>query len=315
MKEASGILRGTMHPAQLSRDELMTALTARCPHIESEVVRDFVSRMDEEYFSHASVDRMAEHVQLAARLTPDHPCELSATPLPDGRTEITVVAYDYFSEFAIICGLLSAFSLTIDEGRIFTFGDQTPSSPGKPSARRAKMRPGLSRKKILDVFHVRPLKGGSFPEEDQQQLRRLMSDMIQLLNSGQFEEARQRVNRRLVEQPGQHQSAFSGLLHTMQITFDNNRSPTDTVMGIRSHDTPAFLYAFANALAMRNIYISKAQFAIEEGTLHDRFYVRDRHGRKLTDVADQQQLRLTAVLIKQFTHALTWAPNPAKALE
>jgi glutamate-ammonia-ligase adenylyltransferase len=75
------------------------------------------------------------------------------------------------------------------------------------------------------------------------------------------------------------------------------------------------LYAFANALAMRNIYISKAQFDVEDGKIHDRFYVRNRHGQKLTDATDQQQLRLTAVLIKQFTHALTWAPDPTKALE
>ena len=66
---------------------------------------------------------------------------------------------------------------------------------------------------------------------------------------------------------------------------------------------------------MRNIYIAKAQFEIEDGKLHDRFYVRNRHGQKLTDPTDQQHLRLTAVLIKQFTHALTWAPDPAKALE
>jgi len=42
---------------------------------------------------------------------------------------------------------------------------------------------------------------------------------------------------------------------------------------------------------------------------------RNGHGRKRSDLTNQQQLRLTAVLIKQFTHALTWAPNPAKALE
>ncbi len=86
-------------------------------------------------------------------------------------------------------------------------------------------------------------------------------------------------------------------------------------MDIRSDDTPAFLYAFANALAMRNVYIAKAQITLHEGKLHDRFYVRNRYGQKLTDPTDQQQLRLTAVLIKQFTHALTWAPDPTKALE
>ena len=139
--------------------------------------------------------------------------------------------------------------------------------------------------------------------------------MIALLDAARFDEARQAVNRQLVEYLGQRRSSFSGLLHTVHITFDNSQSPTDTVMDIQSDDTPAFLYAFANALAMRNIYITKAQFEIENGKLHDRFYVRNRHGQKLTDPVDQQHLRLTAVLIKQFTHALTWAPDPAKALE
>ena len=83
-------------------------------------------------------------------------------------------------------------------------------------------------------------------------------------------------------------------------------------MDIRSDDTPAFLYAFANALAMRNVYIARAQITLEGGKLHDRFAVRNRYGQKFTDPVDQQQLRLTAVLIKQFTHALTWLRTPQK---
>ena len=162
---------------------------------------------------------------------------------------------------------------------------------------------------------MQPVRGATFESEDRSRLVAELTQMITLLDANQFDEARQAVNRQLVEYLGQRRSSFSGLLHTVQITFDNSQSPTDTVMDIQSDDTPAFLYAFANALAMRNIYIAKAQFSIEGGKLHDRFYVRNRHGQKLTDPVDQQHLRLTAVLIKQFTHALTWAPDPAKALE
>ncbi len=67
------------------------------------------------------------------------------------------------------------------------------------------------------------------------------------------------VNRHLVEQLGKRRGSFSGLLHPVHITFDNSQSPTDTIMDIRSDDTPAFLYAFANALAMRDVYIAKAR--------------------------------------------------------
>ncbi|HET9846610.1 MAG TPA: hypothetical protein VFQ02_12705, partial [Nitrospira sp.] len=213
-----------------------------------------------------------------------------------------------------------AFGLNIDEGRIYTSAEaEMPSDVAdarQPWRRRtAKGRPGLSRKKIVDVFHVRPVPGASFTAPRQRELAAELKRVVQLLDDNRIEDARQQVNRQLIEQLSKRRSAFSGLLHPVRITFDNDRSPTDTVMDIQSNDTPAFLYAFANALAMRNIYISKAQFANEAGTLHDRFFVRNRYGQQIVDPAAQQELRVTAVLIKQFTHALTWAPDPAKALE
>lgn len=304
-----------------SRTSLLNTVRPLCPDIPSDVLQDFFARMDQEYFRRFEPPTIAAHVQLATQLTPEHPCRITFAEQHDKRVEITIVAYDYFSEFAMICGLLSAFGLNIEEGDIYTFAERATA----PSTRagwtgygprvRAKGSPGLNRKKIVDVFRVLPVSGAELDAEQQQQLIEALLSVITLLDTGQFEEARFAVNRRLVEQLGKRRGSFSGLLHPVQITFDNSQSPVDTVMDIRSDDTPAFLYAFANALAMRNVYISKAQFDVEDGKIHDRFYVRNRHGQKLTDATDQQQLRLTAVLIKQFTHALTWAPDPTKALE
>jgi len=317
MNPASAILRA-MTDGLGSRKSIIKTLASLCPDVDDEVVQDFVSRMDPEYFERFQPDVIAHHIQLASRLTPDHPCELSVLDKRAGRSEISIVAYDYFSEFAAICGVLSAFGLNIEEGRIYTFTGATPSpSPRREtpsSAGRPKGRPGLSRKKIVDVFLVHPLDRTGFSPPQQEALRKTVSEIIQLLDAGQFEEARQYVNRRLVERLDKQRGAFTGLLDTVQITFDNSQSPTDTIMDIHSDDTPAFLYALANALAMRNIYITKAQIECDGDKLHDRFFVRNRDGQKLLDSADQQQLRLTAVLIKQFTHALTWASDPAKAL-
>ena len=307
-----------MPPIEADREQMIATLTPLCADVGRDILQDFVSRMDGEYFRRFTASTMAQHVRMAATLTPDHPCEVMIAEQPGRHVELTLVAYDYFSEFAIICGLLSAFNLNIEEGQIYTFVEGIPSA--RPSSTggvrtRSKIRPGLSRKKIVDVFRVQPVQSASFGSKDKQRLIAELAGMIALLEAGEFDEARQAVNRHLVEQLGKRRGSFSGLLHTVQITFDNSQSVTDTIMDIRSDDTPAFLYAFANALAMRNIYIAKAQFEIENGKLHDRFYVRNRHGQKLTDPTDQQHLRLTAVLIKQFTHALTWAPDPAKALE
>jgi glutamate-ammonia-ligase adenylyltransferase len=300
---------------------LLNSVRPLCPDIPSDVLQDFFARMDQEYFRRFDPPTITEHVRLTAQLTPEHPCTITFAEQRDKRFEVTIVAYDYFSEFATICGLLSAFGLNIEEGHIYTFAEKATPQSARPSWTgygprvRAKDTPGLSRKKIVDVFRVLPVSGAELGAEQQHQLAEALHSVLTLLDTGQFEEARFAVNRRLVEQLGKRRGAFSGLLHPVQITFDNSQSPTDTVMDIRSDDTPAFLYAFANALAMRNVYISKAQFDIENGKIHDRFYVRNRHGQKLTDATDQQQLRLTAVLIKQFTHALTWAPDPTKALE
>jgi glutamate-ammonia-ligase adenylyltransferase len=301
-----------------SRESIIKTVASLCQDVDDEVLRDFVSRMDPEYFEQFQPEAVAHHIQLASRLTPDHPCELSVVDKPAGRSEISIVAYDYFSEFSAICGVLSAFGLNIEEGQVYTFVEALPSPPLRREAlsatRRPKGRPGLSRKKIVDVFLVHPIEHTGFPPSQHQALQQTVTEIIQLLDAGRFDEARQYVNRRLVERLDKHRSAFTGLLHMVQITFDNSQSPTDTIMDIQSDDTPAFLYALANALAMRNIYITKAQIECDGVKLRDRFYVRNRDGQKLLNPADQQQLRQTAVLIKQFTHALTWASDPAKAL-
>ena len=83
------------------------------------------------------------HIQLASRLTPDHPCELSVLDKRAGQSEISIVAYDYFSEFATICGLLSAFGLNIEEGRIYTFAEaaRPPARAAQPGHAQPPERP------------------------------------------------------------------------------------------------------------------------------------------------------------------------------
>ena len=155
--------------------------------------------------------------RLAAALTPDHLSECSVSELRDGHFELTVVAYDYFAEFATICGLLSAFGLNIEEGQIYTFSEASVSSPptrpayGEGLRRRPKLRPGLSRKKIVDVFRVQPVGDASFTPDDQVRFADELRSLIGLLDESKFEEARHAVNRHLVEHLGKRRGSFSGL--------------------------------------------------------------------------------------------------------
>jgi glutamate-ammonia-ligase adenylyltransferase len=302
------------------RDQWLQTLMPLCSGVEEDIVRDFVSRMDEDYFTRFVPPDIERHIRLAARLDPDHPCQTAITGKKGGQFDIVIVAYDYFSEFGVICGLLSAFGLDIREGSIDTSADAPamPSLPGRGAGsprRRPASRPGLARKKIVDYFLVRPMRGTSFGPPKQRRFTEELDGTIRLLDASRFQEARSRVNRQLVETLSRSRGDFTGLLYPVQIRFDNEASSHDTLMDIRSTDTPAFLYAFANALAMRGLYVRKARFENVGTQLHDRFYVRGRHGHKIADPAEQQELTATATLIKQFTHFLTWAPDPAKAME
>ncbi|TLY14649.1 MAG: hypothetical protein E6K69_07520, partial [Nitrospirae bacterium] len=304
----------------MSRDDLLQTLRPLCPEVDQDLVQDFLSRMDPDYFNSFDSHEIACHITLAGRLDLDQPCQAGFKTREDGLFEIVVVAYDYFSEFATICGLLSAFGLDIREGQVYTFAEAHPSPASLrvesvPFRNRRRGRAGLARKKIVDRFLVRHVSGKPFTSSQQQRFVEELASMVRLLDEHRFQDARHHVNRRLIETLGQVRATFTGLLHPVQIRFDNEQSATDTVMDIRSTDTPAFLYTFANALAMRGIYIYKARVGHIGADLHDRFYVRDRQGQKILDHAAQQELRATAVLIKQFTHMLTWAPDPGKAIE
>ena len=300
----------------MSRDAILNSLLASAPDLAPDVVRDFLTRMDGEYFQRFQPADIVRHLHLVERLTPDHPCHVSVTER-DGGLLLVIVAYDYFSEFAAIAGLLSSHRLDIREGALYTYTDASGPTGPRPAVhgKRSPARPGLARKKIVDVFRVRPLPGSTFGPAEQHTLADELEQVIRLLDARQFTDARRFVNRRLVETLGKARGAFHGLLAPVQIRFDNQASPTSTAMDIRSTDTPAFLYAFALALSMRGLYIHQARFEHVGDELHYRFFVRGRHGRKIESKAEQQELLVTATLAKQFTQHLIWAPDPTKALE
>ena len=300
-----------------------TELEKLYPRIDPTIIKDFLDRMDPDYFSQFPTRTVAEHVALANTLTPEDPCTLHVQPATDaGRYRLTIVAYDYFAEFAIICGVLSAYGFDIREALVFTYQDDP--APAKQSSRpmhirkwpirQPRQRPGLSRRKVVDVLQVHLLPETVFDADVEKELGRELTDLIRLLESRNIQEVRNRVNRKLVETLGQRKEAASDLVHPAEILFNNTLSMRETVIDIRGTDSPAFLYAFTNALAMRGVYLSKATIEGDGLRVRNRLFVRDRHGKKIVSSQEQQELTVAAALIKEFTHYLTWAPDPGKAL-
>ncbi len=302
-------------------------LQKACPDLSHLMVQDFVERMDHDYFEQFTLKVAAEHLTSVSSLTQETPCVISIKKQPKSFFQLTIIAYDYFSEFATLCGLLSSFGLDIRQATIYTYRDRRSTDRSQPShirqpasvhphpIRSPKQPLGLFRKKVVDVFNVQLLPGCIFGTIQQTRFKNSVRDMIKLLENRHFRQVRSHVNRALIETLGRIDSQVPNVIHPVEIQFNNDRSYDATVMNIRSTDIPAFLYTFANALTMRGVYISKANIQVQGHTAHNEFFVQGRSGGKIVKSDEQQELISTAALLKEFSHYLTWAPDPGKALE
>lgn len=266
--------------------------------------------MDRDYLSLYSPEEIADHIRMASCLDRDRPAALKIVPKVGREFEITVVAFDYFSEFSILCGLLAFFGLDIQAGNVHTFSDEetSPARSGFAGPKRPTPRT------IVDVFQTSLVEGERFDAERRQRLEEALVSLVRLLDQDKFHEARDQVNRHLIAHLSKAKVSEGGLLSPLKVRFDNRSSGRWTILDIHGKDTPGFLYAFSNALSLRGIYIHKVQIKNVGAEIQDRFYISDRRGRKIAGEREKKALRISAALIKQFTHFLVRSPDPTKAI-
>ncbi|MSP12175.1 MAG: glutamine synthetase adenylyltransferase [Chloroflexi bacterium] len=307
-----------------------------------------LARMAPSYAATFTEAEIKHHAALAERLDDDNLVEVEAVLLPDGHWRATIIAYDYLGELSLICGLLFIYGFHINEGQIFTYEPLPKSAAARPdsppaarrsvAARGGGPRTGRidARRKIVDVFTVLPMHERVQPEiwsdyaNDLSRLLRALRDGDQSEVQGELARraaaasARSPVPYSSGQPAGDPLSASGGApaatLYPVEIEIDNAASDVYTVLRIDAPDTTGFLYEFTNALALNNIYIGRVTVSSVFGGLeggnrvHDTLYVTDAHGRKITALAKQRELRAATVLVKHFTHLLPLAPNPESAL-
>jgi glutamate-ammonia-ligase adenylyltransferase len=299
-------------PRKALHGDATSAVAALCPDISDEVRQDFLSRVDHEYLSRYTPEQIASHISLAARLDAENPVECLVVSRGGWRFEIVIVAFDYFAEFSILCGLLASFGLDIQSGQVDTLPAKEPK-PQEGRLRRGSPSP-RSRRMIVDVFEVRVADGAAFDDARQAAFKSELRTLIALLESGKVHDARSAANRRVVERLAEARAPFMGPLYPIEVRFDNRESPQWTVMEIRGQDTPAFLFAFSNALTLRGIYIHRVVIENIGTEIRDRLFLADSRGRKIEAKREQDLLKVASVMIKQFTHSLASAPDPARAV-
>ncbi len=259
-------------------------------------VQEHVLRMTPSYRQAFDADTLARHADMAARLGPDNLAEVEARPLTESLWEVTLVAYDYLGELSLITGLLFVYGMNIIEGQVFTYEES----------------PAGGRRKIVDVFIVRPVRGRA-DQETWQRYRDDLAALLAHLEKGQWETAHRILAHRFVEAMSLHPDV-ADVLYPVDVEIDNETSDRYTILRIDATDTVGFLYEFTSALALNNIYIARVDVQTVGTRVRDTLWVTDREGRKITSPQRQQELRAATVLVKHFTHLLPRAPDPEAAL-
>lgn len=290
-------------------------------------LQQHLARMEASYAATFSEDEIRRHAALADALSDEQLVFVDAVQ-DNENFRLTVVGYDYLGELSLICGLMFAHGLDILDGQVFTYEaaakaegevevplQQRPrrTRTGRlilPKAADVPTPPPSTRRKIVDVFTVKPL---NEEPPDWKGYTEDLRDLTKMMHAGQRREARSELAKR-IGSVFQEMGNTNLRLYPIEIKIDNELSARHTVLQIQTADTLGFLYEFTNALAMTHTNILRMVAQSNGQYAHDVLYVTDKDDQKITSPEKQRELRAAAVLIKHFTHLLPNSANPAHAL-
>lgn len=300
-------------------------LTQYSPEIDRRLAAEHLQRLPQRYFETFTAAAVCSHLLALSELRPpDTPVRLLVTPGQPGDVRIVVLAFDYPSVFSLITGVLAGCGFSIQAGCVFTYDPPAPytakqragvrgGGAGGQGARRDAL---YRRRRIVDAFS-----GRLPPSTDlgrwQHELTERLVRIFRLLEMGKpaaLAEARARTNELVaarLEDVAPETRSRSALL-PVRLHVDN--SGRHTRLSVTADDTPAFLYALTNALALCSVSIEQVQIETHGRTVQDEIDIVDRRGRKIDDSDALNRIKLSVLLTKQFTYFLTNAPDPYAAL-
>ena len=260
---------------------------------------------------------LARHERMAAQLDDRRHAVVELRPIADSRYRVEMVGHDALGSLSILCGLLYVYGFTILDGQVFT--SEAEPTERDPSTERARATAGAraaSRRRIVDVFHVRPT-AEHVSHEDVERFERELVTFIDRLHEGGHREVQAELAKRIslgLSPPG---GAARGETHTLlpiDIRVDNQRSAAHTVLEIEAPDTVGFLYELTNALALSEVSVELMEVRTSGRRARDTLWVTDARGGKILDEAQVRRLRVATVLTKHFTHLLPSSADPERAL-
>ncbi len=217
------------------------------------------------YLVHYPVDDICRHMTMMRELK-DRPAQVAVRALEHGEEEITVCAHDLMvpALFSKIAGTLTAKDLQVLDARISTFRDDV----------------------VVDVFRVRDPKLGE--RTDAARWKRVKKSLEAVLLGkqaveGLFEGGHGRVTYEEID--------FSKTEPVVRI--DNDVSDSFTVLDVFAADRQGLLYHLTRAISELDLHIFFSRIATNADQVVDVFYIKDRAGKKVTDIDRIEAIRTT----------------------
>ena len=275
--------------------------------------------------AYAAIDvgERAGHPDLIASIREPGDIAGESRPLAGEAHVVTVAAADVPGALSLIAGALTAHGFDIETGDLFMvrrpiaqravprggrFGPPR-GRPGLPAGRPPARGPSQPAQLLLDRFVVRATASADPWGTIRADLQRAFA-----LLAGGDAEAAQTLIIEGISRTLPHGGAPARAMAPVAIEIDTASDAEATLLTIAGVDERGFLFEFANALAMLQVSIRRAEVRTEGSASHDTFWVTTRDGSKLEDPARLEELRVVAVLIRQFTQLLPLAPDPGQAL-
>lgn len=320
-------------PADLRRALARSHPEAWVDHLLGSFPAEYLSRFDAEVLS--------RHLGLIRELGADRPVRVWAEPFDDeGTYRVEIVGYDAFQMLSTVCSLLAIHRLSVVEARIYTSeppeAESSPSSSGQPRPRprgpgpggRPGMPPGRGgpprgasrgpvgpdrRRKIVDVFLVRPVDGAGLP--DWAAFEEELSELAHQLRQGLHDEVHHRLIGRFATALGDR-TAPGAPLESISLEITPGGPDLPTRVDVQARDSFGFLSLTAGALALSGLRIVRADVRTdpEDGLARDTLWITDRSGQPVVDPDRVLALKYALILIEHFSSRLPRATDPEAAL-
>lgn len=216
-------------------------------------IDEFFAMMPQRYFVSHTPRQITRHARVVFALKPDDPMATAVRPMKGGFSEFILVTRDVHGLYSTAAGAITSANINILGSHVYT------------------TRSGLA----LEIYRVSTPAGGE--EEQDVAWERVRKNLLAALN--EEIDLAELVHR----SRGMVGAQRPPIASPQSVLVSNSESDFYTIVDVAANDRRGLLFDLTRTIASLDleIFISKAATILDQVT--DTFYLKDRHGKKITD--------------------------------